>query len=724
MDMNVIKEYLISLGFRINEDSLNNAKQSIQGVEGMVKNFADSNMDNMSSIQSFFKLFNSSIKDNLGIVSKIVPEAKLPLLQIVSFAELLYKAIGRVSKGFRSVNSDKLKDAQKQAKNASSGMNNLSKKSIEAQTPIIQLITLIKELNSSINNLAQNIKLNVDSDSVKNASSVVEDLNKKGNDTGKSFKQLNKNKVDSKGIKNASNAMENFSKRTAEAKTPLIQLIELVRELNIGIDRLLLSLEKIKIPSIPVKVPKMPKVKKPKEIPNTTKPIPKEQPIELPTNLPTKGMDNMVRKTNNATTALQVLKNTGGKAVEDFSKGSKIALGLVAGGFAAFAVAAVGAWKTITGLAKQDLGFQKLAMQLWTTTENAREVSMALKTMKVSMQDLWLSPELLQQFNQLRKDTAQLKLPDDAEESLKRVRSVTFEFQRLKQAGSLAFQWIGYYIAKYAAGPIAGIHQDLQAFTNWILKNIPEAAKVIGTVLGTILRLAITLIKTVYTLIKPIVEIIQFIAEELGKLPKPLQDILKLIGLIGVALMTGPLGVIFLILLALDDLFTYLKGGKSVIGGFFGEFTKGAKAINDLKAKLKAIKDAVTEPFKELKNGWDSFWGSIGQFIDNIEKKFKKFEDNVKNSPIGKLVGAIDKALPSAKSKVAGFENNSKKGASNMFSYLMPQNYNTKNSTTNATHNNSQSNTFNIYGSNANATATAVTSKLGIASRNLGGVVD
>lgn len=629
MDMNIIKEYLVSLGFHIDEDSINNAKQSMAGIEGTIKGFANSNTESMSTMQDFFKMFNSSMKDNLGIVSKILPDTKLPILQLVSFVELLYRGISKVTKKLNDVKSDKFEQNAKNTKQASQSMQKFKEKAKEAQSPIIGLIALIKSLTASVDKLADKLNnINIP-------------------DTPKNTQEPSSNKTS------------------------------------------------LQLPSKPSK-----------EIENVSS-----------------SMNKLTKGTGNAEKALSEFSSGGGEAIAGFAESAGISLGAVAAGAAALVVAVIGAWKTMTSVAKQDLGFQKLAMQLWTTTENAKEVSMALKTMKVSMQDLWLSPELLQQFNQLRKDSAELKLPSDAEDSFKLVRSVLFEFQRLKQAGSLAFQWIGYYITKYASGPLADAHEALQKFTDWVLQHIPEVAKVIGAILGTILRLIMTVGEVIGFVIKPIINIISSISDNLGGIPKPLQNILKLIGLIGIALMTGPIGAIFLLIMALDDLFTYLRGGKSVIGSFFDKFAIGAKIIDNVKTKFKSIKGWMLTPITEIKKGWDAFWGGILGFIDKVEDKFVKFEKAIKNSPIGKLLA---KFIPDASEKTKSLAQNSKKNSgSSVANYITPHTTNNnKTSNSNITKSASQTNNFYVTGgSNANTTASTIADKLGLKSRTLGGII-
>lgn len=818
MDMNVIKEYVISLGFKFNEDTYNQFQQTMKNAEGNIKNFANNNKDNMSSLQKFFKLFNGSLKDSMGMISKILPEAKAPFLQLIALVELLHKGALKVSRGFKEVKTDNLKDDN--IKKVSETMKDLSKRTKETETPVNQLMDLIKELNNRVNKLSNNFN-NINLDKLRNQ----------------------------EGIKEASDNIEGFSQRIKGSQIPIVNLMGLVKELNIQIDKLSsfipevtlkgdatqalkeidkiskamkdlnikvnefsFKLKEIKGPDISMKTPKISgeyqdeinrifkmlvvlnnrtdefasklkninisnistkipdirgtpeKLNKPyqnlekngktrennlyinqamdlyrklelginklienfkniktprdnfiqqnSQIPNKeNKNNFKNDFAQSPTYIEntSKALKTLSKNSDNANDSMKLLAEGGSKSLREFAQNATKFLGVVAVAVAGIVTVAVSSWKTLTSMANQDLEYQKLAMQLWTTNENAKEVDMALKTMKISMQDLWLSPELLQQFNQLRQDSAQLKLPVDAEDKLKLVRSIVFEFKRLKQAGSLAFQWIGYYISKYAGGPLADMHQALNKFVNWVLKNIPEAAKIIGTILGVLFRLILDAIQTIGIVLKPIINTISFIIEVIGKIPAPLKAIIALVIALEIALSTGPLGILLLIIAALDDIFTYFRGGKSVIGSFFDKFKEGANAI------------------KDIKNGWNDFWGGIENFIDRIREKVKKLIKEIKDIPIVKGINDIKNLPGDIKSKVEGFVGSIKKGASSIKSYILPQSntVNNKNSTSSQTNHNNTTNTFNIYGTNATSTANAVNNKInnGIKTRNLQGVI-
>lgn len=149
---------------------------------------------------------------------------------------------------------------------------------------------------------------------------------------------------------------------------------------------------------------------------------------------------NLIDGILDAKDASKGLADEGGKAFKLFSVEALGSIAAITVGVAAFVLATKKLIDSLNDLAKQDIEYEKLSRQLWTTKENAKEIDMALKTMGATMQDLWLSPTLLKQFTQLRKDSAALKLPKEYTDNLKVVQSIGLEFSRLKQLGSLAFQ--------------------------------------------------------------------------------------------------------------------------------------------------------------------------------------------------------------------------------------------------------------------------------------------
>ncbi|MFR1907499.1 MAG: hypothetical protein ACLS28_17920, partial [Clostridium neonatale] len=182
-----------------------------------------------------------------------------------------------------------------------------------------------------------------------------------------------------------------------------------------------------------------------------------------------------------------------------------------------------------------DIKFEKLSRQLWTTKENAREVGTALDTLDASMEDLWLSPTLLKQFKELTSDLKNMKLPADFNKNIKVVQGLGLEFKRTKQMIGQFFKLIGSYVLKYIAGPLDEVRGKAHGMNDWLVQNIPKIAKIIGTIIGVLLRIIMIIgkIATVITkILIPITSIIKAISklgDTFSKIPEPVKKAVKII---------------------------------------------------------------------------------------------------------------------------------------------------------------------------------------------------
>lgn len=407
------------------------------------------------------------------------------------------------------------------------------------------------------------------------------------------------------------------------------------------------------------------------------------------------------------------LAEEGGEALGMFSAEAVGALGATTAGIGLL-IAAVGVlaaeWvKFFNGLAQQDIEYEKLSRQLWTTKENAKEVDMALKTMGVTMQDLWLSPTLLKQFNQLRKDSAELKLPKEYTDNLKVVQGIGAEFLRLRQLAQLAFQWIGNYILKYAAGPLNDLRQTIKSFNDWLVKSIPGIGKSIGDVVKVTIRLMMALIKLIEIIIKssPIVQIIKLIPkiqEAFENLPEPIRKTIKAIILILTAL-TQP---ILVILALIDDLMTYFKGGKSLTGTFLDKFSK---MLDSVKSKIQSIIDWFKNLKKEILNS--DFVKGIEGFVGGVEK----VSNDIRKGDFKGLLNDLN-------TKINGVSSANMNNLVSSYTTSNIRNMSTSSTTTQNSHNTIKNdNKFYVYGGNdANSTGKAVKNNVnGLILRNLQG---
>ncbi len=191
----------------------------------------------------------------------------------------------------------------------------------------------------------------------------------------------------------------------------------------------------------------------------------------------------------------EALSVNGGKSLLKFSLKGAAHIGMLVAAVISAGALIKRIFSSLDDLGKKDIEYEKFSRQLWTTKENTRDIDSALKTLGVTMQDLWLSPTLLKQFNQLRKDSQQLKLPPEFKDNIKVIQGLGLEFKRLKQFGKLAFQWIGNYILKYVVGPLTEFKQKLTRFNDKFIKIIPSIAKVIGSAIGVILRILLLIFR-------------------------------------------------------------------------------------------------------------------------------------------------------------------------------------------------------------------------------------
>lgn len=296
---------------------------------------------------------------------------------------------------------------------------------------------------------------------------------------------------------------------------------------------------------------------------------------------------------NDATKAM----DNAGKVVSKFASGavSKFALAGVA--VSAFVTTAVtGLAMFVSGLAKADLQNDKLARQMWMSKENAEAYNNTLKAMGATLQDLYLSPELMRNFQLLREQANNMRAPDEYYEQMKLIRSIQFEFTRFKLEASYALQWIGYYFIKYMSGPIQNIKLTLNEINGIIVKTMPSWTKVVAQVMSWFAQFGITTVRAIKDLIH--------VFDEIGQaIPKNVKLIGAALAGLGLIIETGPIGIITTLLVAaillLNDFYTYLDGGESQFGPFWAKLEGMGKRI---KAVFEEVKETVQGLFDDLKD--------------------------------------------------------------------------------------------------------------------------
>lgn len=317
-----------------------------------------------------------------------------------------------------------------------------------------------------------------------------------------------------------------------------------------------------------------------------------------------------------------------GKKINSFASTSTKQFVTAGTAVSSFLVAAnVGIAKFVTGIAKADLENEKFARRMWMNKDAAVAYKDSLSALGANLQDLYLSPELLQRYSQLRQQAGQMTAPKEYSQQMKEIRDVVFEFQRMKLEATYAMRWVGYYLFKYLEKPIGNIKKSLKTLNDNITKTMPQWTQKIAQGLSWIVRLG----ESAVSIITGLIKIIN------GLSPATKTAGLAIAGFFGLLNM-GPLGWIITglttLLLLLDDYNTYKSGGKSL-------FEKEWKQLDIFMNTMK--NNGVLDKFNTSLDGISKSLGHILDYATEIYKKvlnyfgFKDFSDFINQTLITAL---------------------------------------------------------------------------------------
>ena len=254
--------------------------------------------------------------------------------------------------------------------------------------------------------------------------------------------------------------------------------------------------------------------------------------------------------------------------------------------------------------AKLGADMDKMAKQYWTTAENYKAFSTSLETLGIKYQDLfWTTQEELDRFKELYALGKSLEVPEAINETLRDVRDIRQEFNKLKVVSTYFFKAVAYYIGQYSGKEIKSFRDTIRSIVNAITKRMPEAARFLGKALGVVVNTvsAISkLAKTIYNVVKPVFGWI-----------KEAPTWIKLIGIALLAWLKGPLGLIIagisFLMLLIDDYMGWKNGKKSWLDWsmFDAGLEKAKGFIDDLKVKVDVLKDSFKELFDFLSQVFD-----------------------------------------------------------------------------------------------------------------------
>lgn len=329
-------------------------------------------------------------------------------------------------------------------------------------------------------------------------------------------------------------------------------------------------------------------------------------------------------------------------ALNDFNKNVVATTNGMIKSFAIAGTEVVGSLTAITGataaLIKQtaelDMGYQKFALRMWMTNDSAKDLQVTLRAMGESVEDVAWIPELRQQYFQLLNYGNQMKTPGDAGEQLKYIRSIMFEFTRMKLEVSYAAEWISYYLIKYLSGPLAKAKQTLQEFNDAIVSKMPEWTNKIAKILSMIVTLTINAGRFIYDVYKGFERFFEM-------MPRGMKILIgALAGLTLAARMNPILLLLSSALLLIDDFYAYMDGRRSlkslqpVWGKLLEWSTKFNQKMQDLQPLMQDLWEQMVKQWTSIKNKIKDATSQTGDLWDKFKESqtYKDMIDALKNS--------------------------------------------------------------------------------------------
>ncbi len=293
----------------------------------------------------------------------------------------------------------------------------------------------------------------------------------------------------------------------------------------------------------------------------------------------------------------------------------------------------------IKAVASADLEYQKLAQSMWVTKDTAKTLSVVLKTMGASQEDVAWVPELREQFFRLRQEMAELSTPADADNQLSWIREIGYDVQSLQLKLKMFKEWVVYYLIKELQPYI----KEFQEFIRWLNdkfgKNLPALARKVASVLASVVRVAMSLVKALKWLFEGIYNFID-------ALPSKTKALVAVFAVVGAAIMAGPFGLMMMAigtaLIMLEDFFGYLEGRESseTLKPLWKWLTDENNPLHRIIAKLGEgiafILEKLTELFEKV-------------FTEERQEKLKETVAN-----IAKSVADIAEGLATIVEKICG----------------------------------------------------------------------
>jgi phage-related protein len=254
--------------------------------------------------------------------------------------------------------------------------------------------------------------------------------------------------------------------------------------------------------------------------------------------------------------------------LKDFAQKAALYLGEATAAVATFATAVTGATAgVLAGLGNQEIQMEMLSRSMWTTQTQAMAFSLSLKALGASLQDLYLSPTLMAQYEKLHAIALQMRTPSNYNQQIKSIQNISLGFEQMQLEANYSLQWIGYYFTKYMAGPISQVSVILNNINTSIVKGMPNWTKQVAAVMASFMQAGIYIGQALGTVYSWLVKMLNY-------MPGWAKGIAAAIAMLTIVMDANPFGQFMLalsaVILLFDDFETYIHGGKSALSGLWG----------------------------------------------------------------------------------------------------------------------------------------------------------
>lgn len=311
------------------------------------------------------------------------------------------------------------------------------------------------------------------------------------------------------------------------------------------------------------------------------------------------------------------------------------------------------AYRQFTGFlkqtARQDLEMQKLSNRFMTSKQSMMQYQYALEALGASIDDISLSPELSEQFEQLRKDGSMLSESAGYDDSMRFMRAVAFQFIRLQHIGRYAMQTVAASIIKHIFGPLGDSKSLLEKINEIILKYIPAGADIVGRAFGNVMNV----IRNVADFI---MQIPKFVMGLYQSLPDWAQKAIGGAGLIGLLVFgaSNPLAAIGAVIagamLLINSFVKWQKGEGDLLAPIWDLLEKKYKdTVNNLNNWITQIKDKfvgyITDTlWPKIQKVWTDITGLTSSGVKEMGNSIQGIVKNVEIA-VSSVTEMVQKAL-------------------------------------------------------------------------------